>query len=142
MGGQSEPFWDAVAGRAPKPPAARTLGWEFLAADLEARIISVAFTAPDSFADVRGEVLGGFLAAMLYDTLGPALIAVLPPGRFPRTENLRVDFVRPARLGRLAGEGRVVSLVGDRAELAGASGQVVATATGTARVEAGGPSTE
>jgi hypothetical protein len=42
---RSGPFWDAVAGRAPMPRAARTLGLEFIAADIEAGTIELGFTA-------------------------------------------------------------------------------------------------
>lgn len=39
------PFWDGVAGRAPVPPAAATLGFEFVNADPDAGWIEDAFTA-------------------------------------------------------------------------------------------------
>jgi acyl-coenzyme A thioesterase PaaI-like protein len=41
-------------------------------------------------------VLEGFLAAMLHETLGPALIATLEPDRFITTLDLQASFVRPA----------------------------------------------
>ena len=72
-------FWDGVAGRAPIPPAARTLGFELLDADPDAGSITVAFAATEAFTNPFGEVLGGFLAAMLYDTVGPALLATFLP---------------------------------------------------------------
>ena len=40
-------------------------------------------------------VLGGFVAAMLYDTVGPALLATLPPGRFIKTLDLNTTFGPP-----------------------------------------------
>ena len=69
------PFWDGVEGRAPVPPAARTLGFAFVAADEHAGTIEVDFTAGEEFTNPAGNVLGAFLAAMLYDTVGPALLA-------------------------------------------------------------------
>jgi hypothetical protein len=39
MMGRSGPFWDGVEGRAPIPPAAATLGFEFIDADVEAGTI-------------------------------------------------------------------------------------------------------
>ena len=131
-------FWDGVAGRAPIPPAARTLGFELLDADPDAGSITVAFAATEAFTNPFGEVLGGFLAAMLYDTVGPALLATLPAGRFIETLELHTKFVRPAGTGRLIGRGRVVGVDGELAELDGAlddgAGHVVATATATARI--------
>ena len=100
--------------------------------------ITVAFAGTDAFTNPFGEVLGGFLAAMLYDTVGPALLATLPPGRFIETLELHTKFVRPAGTGRLIGRGRVVGVDGELAELDGAlhdaAGRVVATATATARI--------
>ncbi|MEC3958685.1 PaaI family thioesterase [Nocardia sp. CDC153] len=131
-------FWDAVEGRAPMPRAAQTLGFEFVDADPELGTIDVAFTATEAFTNPMGEVLGAFLAAMLYDTVGPALLATLGPGEFQSTLDLQVSFLRPARVGRLRGTGRVLRRDGDIAFLAGelrsADEELVATATATARV--------
>lgn len=73
MQGRSGPFWDGVEGRAPIPPAAATLGFELIDADAEAATIEVAFTATEAFTNPAGNVLGAFQAAMLFDTVGPAL---------------------------------------------------------------------
>jgi acyl-coenzyme A thioesterase PaaI-like protein len=56
------PFWEAVEGRAPLPPAAATLGWELVAINPEEGTIEVAFTAADAFLNPAGVVQGGFLA--------------------------------------------------------------------------------
>jgi acyl-coenzyme A thioesterase PaaI-like protein len=75
---------------------------------------------------------------MLYDTLGPALLATLPPGQFISTLDLHTSFLQPTGTGRLVGHGRVVRRDGDLAfldaTLADAGGSVVATATALARV--------
>jgi acyl-coenzyme A thioesterase PaaI-like protein len=52
------------------PPAAATLGFEFVDADVEAGTIELAFTAREAFTNPSGNVLGGFVAAMLYDPAG------------------------------------------------------------------------
>ena len=67
--------------RAAPPPAAILLGWELVAVDPEAGTIEVAFTASEQFLNPAGVIQGGFLAAMLDDTLGPALVATLVAGR-------------------------------------------------------------
>jgi uncharacterized protein (TIGR00369 family) len=83
-------------------------------------------------------VQGGFLAAMLDDTMGPALVGGLEPGDFAPTTDLHVQFLRPARAGRLVGRGRVVRRGRDVAFLAGElvdqDGAVVAVATATAQI--------
>jgi uncharacterized protein (TIGR00369 family) len=138
MSGRSGPFWDAVEGRAPLPPAAATLGLELIAADVESGTIEVAFAATEAFTTPMGDVLGGFLAAMLYDTVGPALLATLEPGQFISTLDLKASFLQRAFPGRLVGRGRVVHCQGDiaflEASLTNSDGAVVATAAATARV--------
>ena len=132
------PFWDGVEGRASVPPAARTLGFAFVAADERAGTIEVDFTAGEEFTNPAGNVLGAFLAAMLYDTVGPALLATLEPDQFQSTLAMSVNFLRPLRPGRAIGKGRVVYRNGDtvflEASLLDSHGTLVATATGTARV--------
>jgi len=123
---------------APGPPAAATLGFEFVGADLETGTIEVAFAATRAFTNPAGNVLGGFLAAMLFDTVGPALLATLGPDQFQSTQQLNVSFLRPVRPGRLLGKGRIVHRDGDlvflEASLLDGDGTLVATATATARV--------
>jgi hypothetical protein len=96
------PFWDVMAGRAAPPPAATTLGWELLHVDPGQGTIEVAFTAGESFTNPMGVVQGGFLAAMLDDTLGPALVATLPRRRSTCTSS---SSARPAPAGWWAGAG-------------------------------------
>jgi uncharacterized protein (TIGR00369 family) len=138
MPGRSGPFWDAVEGRAPMPRAAATLGLEFIDSDADAGTIELAFTATEAFTNPTGNVLGAFQAAMLYDTVGPALLATLEPDQFQSTLQFNVSFLRPVRPGRLVGRGRVVHRDGDlvflEASLFDGQGQVIATATATARV--------
>ena len=133
MSGRSGPFWDGVEGRAPMPRAAATLGFEFIEADVEAGTIELAFTATEAFTNPSGNVLGAFVAAMLHDTVGPALLATLEPDRFQSTMQLNVGFLRPVRPGRIVAKGRVVHRDGDlaflEASLVGADGAVIATAT-------------
>jgi uncharacterized protein (TIGR00369 family) len=132
------PFWDGVAGRLPVPRAAATLGFEFIDADVENGTIELAFAATESFTNPTGNVLGAFLAAMLYDTVGPALLATLPPEQFQSTLDLNVRFLRPVKPGRIVGRGRIIHRDGDiaviEAALVDTGGATIAVATATARV--------
>jgi uncharacterized protein (TIGR00369 family) len=138
MNDRSGPFWDAIEGRAPIPRAAATLGLELIDVDVESGTIELAFAAVDDFTNPAGNVLGAFIAAMLYDTVGPALLATLAPDQFQSTLGLNVSFLRPLRPGRAVGKGRIVHRVGDtaflEASLFDAHGALVATASATARV--------
>jgi uncharacterized protein (TIGR00369 family) len=135
---RSGPFWDSVEGRSPLPPAAATLGLELIDADVENGTIEVAFAATEAFTTPRGDVLEGFLAAMLHDVVGPAFLATLEPGEFISTLDLKATFLRPAFPGRIVGRGRVVHRAGDLAFVEGSllnpEGEIVATATSTIRV--------
>jgi len=136
--GRTGPFWDFLAGRRPPPAAASLLGWELSWVAPERGEIEVFFDASERFLNPMGSIQGGFLAAMLDDTLGPALVATLPDGEFAPTLELKVSFLRPAAPGRLVGTGRVVHRGGSIAFLAGElrdeAGAVLATATATARI--------
>jgi hypothetical protein len=79
-GARRGPFWDVLEGRREPPPAAVLLGWELVVVDPEEGTIEVAFTATEQFTNPAGHIQGGFLAAMLDDTLGPALVATLGDG--------------------------------------------------------------
>jgi uncharacterized protein (TIGR00369 family) len=133
MSSRSGPFWDAFEGRAPLPRAAATLGMELIDADVDAGTIELAFVATEDFTNPAGNVLGAFQAAMLHDTVGPALLATLPPDQFQSTLQLSVSFLRPLRPGRVIGKGRVVHRVGDlvflESSLHDGDGSTVATAT-------------
>lgn len=135
---QSGPFWEFLKGRRPPPPAAALLGWALSWVAPERGEIEVFFDARDSFTNPLGNVQGGFLAAMLDDTLGPALAATLADGEFAPTLELKVSFLRPAVPGRIIGTGRVVHRGGSIAFLAGElrdeAGEVLAAATATARI--------
>lgn len=136
--GREGPFWDILAGRVEPPSAATTLGWELVDVDPDAGTIEVGFTGSEAFLNPAGVIQGGFLSAMLDDTMGPALVATLEPGEFAPTLDLHVQFLRPARMGRLVGRGRVVSRGGTVAFLAGElvdpDGNLVAVASATARI--------
>jgi uncharacterized protein (TIGR00369 family) len=122
----------------PMPPVAKTLGWTLLDIDPEAGTIEVGFTAGEMFVNPTGAVQGGLVAAMLDDTMGPAVFAMGKGEIFAPTLDLHVSFLKPARPGRFVGKGRVVSLGRSVAFLEGelfdSDGELVARSTATARV--------
>jgi uncharacterized protein (TIGR00369 family) len=132
-------FWKIMAGELPAPKAAETLGIRFTKIDAEAGAIEVELQAKPEFTNPAGNIQGGFLAAMLDDTMGPALAATLAKDEFAPTLNLNVSFLRPATVGVIQGKGRVVRRGKDVCNLAGElyqAGELIATATATALIRA------
>jgi len=128
-------FWKIADGRLPPPECAKTLGIQFVHVDPQRGGIEVKFEATPAFLNLAGYVQGGFLAAMLDDTMGPALVATLDPGEFAPTVALNVQFHRPAKVGPLKGIGRVLLRGREVCQLSGEllqDDRVVATGTATA----------
>jgi uncharacterized protein (TIGR00369 family) len=128
----------------PESPVAHLLGRTIRSLAPEAGTIEVEFRPREEFLNTTGTIQGGMLAAMLDSTIGPALRATLAPGEVAPTLELKVSFLRPAPLGPLTGRGRVVhkarSIAFLEGDLRNAAGEVVATATATARIVARGGS--
>ena len=143
MSDPDHPFWAALRGEAQSPPAAKLLGWKALEAEPDSGRIRVQFEATRDFTNPMGNVQGGILAAMRDDTMGPALATTFEKDEFAPTLELKINFIRPARPGILIGTGRVVHRGGTVAYLQGelhnAAGELVATATATARLVQLGP---
>jgi len=122
----------------PRPPCADTLGWELLSADAATGAVTIAFEGKPAFCNPSGNIQGGFVAAMLDDTLGPTVLVKTAGAAYCATIDLSVRFLAPARRGRLVGYGRLVQLGKTIAflegELRDAGDRVVATATAAARI--------
>ena len=128
----------AVFDRFPMPACAGLLGWDLLDFDTAKGWVKVGFETRPEFLNGSGFVQGGFVAAMLDDTMGPALL-VASEGRFyVVTIGMQVQFLAPARAGKFVGEGRVVqmgrSVAFLEANLRDGGGNLVATATSSARL--------
>ena len=128
----------SVFDRFEAPAASRLLGWTLRSIDPEAGTIEIGFTADERFANPRGMVQGGIVAAMLDDTHGPALFAQLDGSHFPVTVDCAISFIRAARFGRFIGRGRVVNcgktIAFTEAELFDETGEMVARGTFTSRL--------
>ena len=135
-------FWRTMAGELPPPRAVQTLGGRIVHADAEAGTVEATFQATEALTNPMGQVQGGFLAAMLDGTLGPALAATLARGQFAPTLQLSVTFLRPAKIGLVHGTGRVLRRGREVCHLAGElrqDGEVVASALATALVRQAAP---
>src|SRR5262249_33875223 len=99
-----------VFDRFPKPPCAEHLGWTLLEHDAERGWAKLGFEARPEFLNPAGFVQGGFVSAMLDDTMGPAVLLMTEGRSFTVTLTMNVTFVAPARAGRFIGEGQVVQL--------------------------------
>ena len=90
-------------------PGAATLGREWVSFDPASGSASLRFLAKPEFANRHGTVQGGFLAAMLDAATGITLLATLPKDLTAVTISLDTTFEKPARVGVLTVEARVVS---------------------------------
>jgi uncharacterized protein (TIGR00369 family) len=122
----------------PRPPCAELLGWEVVEARPADGWIRMRFEGRPEFVNPAGYIQGGFLAAMLDDTMGPAMFVYSEGRLFTPTIEMHVSFLAPARPGPLYGEGQVVQAGRSIAFLEGRlmdlSGTVIARATATARL--------
>ncbi len=138
MADENHHFWRVVRGEVPAPPCAQLTGWKVLEAAPGSGRIRVQFTAPESMTNPLGQIQGGFVAAMLDDTLGPALGTTYEAGEFGPTLELKVNFLRPVLPGVVIGEGRVVHRGGSVAFVEGLlkspAGEVLATGSCTAKI--------
>lgn len=127
-------FWQVQDGRLPPPKVAATLGIKILSVSPEDGTIEVEFEGKPEFTNPVGHIQGGFLAAMLDDTVGPLISSTLRAGEFAPTLNLNVSFAKPASVGKLLGKGHIVRRGRDVSILAGElyqDGELIATATAT-----------
>lgn len=126
-----------MAGELPPPKVATLLGMVFKKIDAEQGTVEVEFQGKPEFTNPVGNIQGGILAAMLDDTMGPALAAMLGKGEFAPTLNLNVLFEKTAKVGVIQGKGRVLKRGKEVCFLAGElfqDGERVASATATALI--------
>lgn len=123
------------------PEGSRLLGWTLRDVDVTEGTIEIGFTVDERFVNPAGTVQGGFLAAMLDDTQGPALFAMTRGAVYAPTIDLNISFIKPARPGQFVGKGRVINagrtIVFTEAELFDQDGDLVARGTFTARAMKG-----
>jgi uncharacterized protein (TIGR00369 family) len=120
--------------RASKSPVAELLGQEFIAERPEE--IEIAFHPDARMLNPHGTVQGGIVAAMLDETMAPALFLLAGRKYIASSLDLNVSFIRPVKPGRVIAKGRVVrcgqSIAFLEAELSDERGELLARATSTA----------
>ena len=87
------------------PPAPKHLGWKLVDFDMEKGWVKISFKPREEFLNFGGSVQGGFLTAMLDDTLGPAIIIKAKKPILIKTIDLHTHFMRPVGLGGVTVEG-------------------------------------
>lgn len=128
---------DAIAA-IPPSGTAELLGQKLLAYDAASTRTRVAFAGRPEFLNPAGYIQGGFLTAMMDDTMGPSIWLATEGKAFPVTIDFSVSFLGAARVGQLVGEARVVQLGKTiaflEAQLADGDGRLVARATASVRL--------
>jgi len=99
-----------ILDRYPTPAFARLLGLEILEPDPAKGGVRIAFDGKPEFCNAAGCIQGGFLAAMLDDLMGVAVLIATDAEFHPTTIAMTVSYLSPARPGPLFGEARVVQL--------------------------------
>jgi len=91
-----------------RPPGTETLGFSMLRVDQTNKEIEVAFEGRREFTNPAGHIQGGFLCAMLDETMSVAGVVASGMSAFVPTLEMKTSFLRPALPGRLICVGRVV----------------------------------
>ena len=94
----------------PAPPCTVLLGWHVIDVRPADGWIRVGFEARPEFVNPAGFIQGGFLAAMLDDTMGPAIFTHTEGRLYSATIDMTVSYLAPAKVGPLFGEGQVIQL--------------------------------
>ncbi len=119
-----------------RPPATETLGFSMLRVDQAKKEIEVAFEGRLEFTNPAGQIQGGFLCAMLDETMSVAGVVASGMTAFLPTLEMKTSFLRPALPGRLVCVGRVVkwgkAIAFLEGELYDDQGRLLAKATSTA----------
>lgn len=119
-----------------KPASSVTLGFEVLALNQEEQWVEVGFTATDAMLNPTLRVQGGFLCAMLDETLSIAGQIASGMTHIMSTLEQKTSFLAAAKPGKLVARGRVArfgrSVVFLEGEIRDADGKICATATATA----------
>ena len=122
-----------LRGEAPPPPAATRIGMRLVSFGPGEAVVEL--DADASHANPMGTVQGGILAAIADAAMGWAYMTTLGEGESYATLEIKTNFLRPVRAGRVSARarvrnaGRTVGLV--ECEVTTADGKVAAYAVST-----------
>ena len=101
-------FSRMLRGEAERPAVLTLLGSRIEAVDAAAGTLNATYQAPAGFLNPAGTVQGGMLGAMLDDLTASLVDATLAAGQGVATLSLNVSFLRPAQVGDLQGQARML----------------------------------
>lgn len=130
-------FHQMLRGDAARSPVLTLLGSQVDFVDVPNGILSATYEARSDFINPAGTVQGGMLSAMLDDVTASLVDATLAVGQGVATLNLNVSFLRPAQIGMLKGEARMLRRGRDVCHVMGTlsqEGKEVATAIAVCKV--------
>ena len=104
----AEPDVHAIFARFPRGPMADMVGWKCLG--FENDELTLEFTPKPFFCNPMGMIHGGFVASMLDESMGSAILATTRGQSIGATISATIDFIRPAMLGTLTTTSRVANL--------------------------------
>jgi uncharacterized protein (TIGR00369 family) len=119
-----------------RPPATETLGFTVVRVDQAKMEIEVTCEGRPEFCNPAGQIQGGFLMAMLDETMSVSAVVASNMTAFVPTLEMKTSFLRPALpgplrvIGRVAKWGRQICFL--EGELYDAEGRLLAKATSTA----------
>ena len=129
-------FYEWFKANFPPPPSAVTLGWTVVGVDVEKGVATIDFTATEEMFNPGGSIQGGYLAAMMDDTMGPLMTVMAAGRRLPSTTDLHLQYHRRAAPGtircvaKIIRMGRLVATCS--AEMFDGEGQLLVTGIQTA----------
>ena len=130
-------FSRMLRGEVARAPALDLLGSRIVAVDAAAGTLSAHYEASAQFRNPAGSVQGGLLSAMLDDLTASLVDATLGAGQGVATLSLNVSFLRPAQVGPLQGQARLLRRGREVCHVFGTlsqNGQDVATAQAVCKV--------
>jgi len=120
-----------------QPPGSETLGFRIIRVSQAEMLVEALFTARREFCNPMRQIQGGFLCAMLDDTMSVAGLVASGMTCVMPTLEMKTSFLRPAAPGELRCIGRVLkwgrSIAFTEGELFDGAGVLLAKATATAK---------
>lgn len=132
-------IWEVLSGRRPRSASMELFNGRLRHVDPDLGVISWEYPANPRFSNPWGQIMGGMLAAILDATMGGALGCMLQQDEIPQTIEMKVNYLRAAKLDTVISEGRVVrkgrSIAFIEGDLRDTEGELLCTATATFAIQ-------